>query len=247
MPLASPPRPSFRHAFACLPQARSRRWSGCSPGASGPRAARRFLQRCGSPSTTTDSPNPEARSDGRSHRACRWTYALAGQIQPDRPRSGVARRDDLLLARRERDHERGLTTPVPASAAPTRIYPNLISTRAPPVACWYLPLPEVGIGWRPRGASPRDACWDATSTPHVEGQLAGSPSTRPGELGGPLPPDTRESIRAQPHPRCLSPTKPVAFRLRRELWILAAGLVTRTARVPLHLLFPVEVGTLDEV
>jgi hypothetical protein len=141
----------------------------------------------------------------------------------------------------------GLTTPVPASAAPTRIYPNLISTRAPHVACWYLPLPEVVSAGdraeRPRvkrgGTLLRSLTWRAS--------LPARHARRHGELGGPLPPDTRESIRAQPHPRCLPLTRPVASRLRREPWILAAGLVTRTARVPLHLLFPSEVGTLDEV
>jgi hypothetical protein len=185
VPLASPPRPSFRHAFACLPQARSRRWSGCSPGASGPRAARRFLQRCGSPSTTLDSPNPEAGSGGRSRRACRWTRSLAGRIQPDRPRSGVARRDESFFGlRRGRGHGCGLTTPVPASAAPTRIYPNLISTRAPPVARWYLPLPEVGIGWRPRGASPREAL-----SGRYFGPSRGGPACR---LAGPESPESLE-------------------------------------------------------
>jgi hypothetical protein len=57
-PPALPPEVRFRHAFARLPRARSERLTGCSPGAAGPRAARRFLQLCGSPSTASGSPNP---------------------------------------------------------------------------------------------------------------------------------------------------------------------------------------------
>jgi hypothetical protein len=55
---ALPPGPRFRHAFTRLQRARSKRLTGCSPGAAGPRAVRRFLQLCGSPSTTSGSPNP---------------------------------------------------------------------------------------------------------------------------------------------------------------------------------------------
>jgi hypothetical protein len=146
---ALPPGPRFRHAFTRLQRARSKRLTGCSPGAAGPRAVRRFLQLCGSPSTTSDSPNP-AGVFSEAEAPAPWVARIpCGPHQPDRPRSGVAHDVFLvgcrtaLVAACERDQpEGGLETPASASAAPTRIYPNLITTRTPLVACWYLPNPE---------------------------------------------------------------------------------------------------------
>lgn len=177
---ALPPGPRFRHAFTRLQRARSERLTGCSPGAAGPRAVRRFLQLCGSPSTTSDSPNP-AGVFSEAEAPAPWVARIpCGPRQPDRPRPGVARYV-FLVACRAGAHRAVRTRPTLGRSRDPRISVRGADTdlprpdNDPDTPCRLLVRAEPGksVSACDRAEHPRvKNVWDASSVPRLEGQLA---------------------------------------------------------------------------
>lgn len=202
---ALPPGPRFRHAFTRLQRARSERLTGCSPGAAGPRAVRRFLQLCGSPSTTSGSPNP-AGVFSEAEAPAPWVARIpCGPHQPDRPRPGVARYV-FLVACRAGAHRAVRTRPTLERSRDPRISVRGANTdlprpdNDPDTPCRLLVRAEPGksVSACDRAEHPR--------VKHVVGCFFGPSHGGPArllavpkhrELVGPLPPDTRESVRAR--------------------------------------------------
>lgn len=227
---ALPPGPRFRHAFTRLQRARSERLTGSSPGAAGPHAVRRFLQLCGSPSTTSGSPNP-AGVFSETEAPAPWVARVpCGPHQPDRPRSGVARYVFLVACRT--GARRAVRTKPPCG----RSRDPRISVRGadtdlpqpdndPDTPCRLLVRAEPGksVSACDRAEHPRVkyvvGCFFGPSRWRASSPTRGAEAPRACRAASPGHPRKRPS---SANPRCLPPGRPVAFRLRREPWILSS-------------------------
>jgi hypothetical protein len=177
---ALPPGPRFRHAFTRLQRARSERLTGCSPGAAGPRAVRRFLQLCGSPSTTSDSPNPAgvfSEAEAPAPWVARSLAGLASQTVPGQGSHAPcfsSRAAPALIAPFERDppYGRSRDPRISVRGADTDL-PR--PDNDPDTPCRLLVRAEPGksVSACDRAEHPRvKNVWDASSVPRLEGQLA---------------------------------------------------------------------------